>query len=98
MHAAAYGDIEMARQLVEAGVDIKARGYIGNTALIYAAQEGHVEIVGILVEAGANPDAANDFGSTARKLASGYGQREIVEIFKTIEVQDEQSGVVAAAF
>jgi ankyrin repeat protein len=98
MHAAAYGDIEMTRQLVEAGVNIKARGYIGNTALIYAAQEGYVEIVEILVEAGANPDAANDFGSTARKLAAGYGQREIVEIFETIEVQGEQNGVLAAAF
>jgi ankyrin repeat protein len=38
--AAAYGDKDRVSALIAAGAVVNARGYIGNTALIFAAQEG----------------------------------------------------------
>jgi hypothetical protein len=76
--AAAYGDKDRVRALIDCGVAVEARGYIGNTALIFATtQEGHDEIAQMLLVVGADPDVSNDYGTTARKLAIGYGHRTI---------------------
>src|SRR4051794_14991267 len=59
MTAASYGDLEVARVLVEAGADLDARasdaagGVPGGTALMHAAVFGFTEIVDLLVDAGA---------------------------------------------
>ncbi|MGY8827777.1 MAG: ankyrin repeat domain-containing protein [Candidatus Latescibacterota bacterium] len=80
--AAAYGDKDRVRALINRVVAVEARGYIGNTALIFATtQEGHDEIAHMLLAAGADPDASNNYGTTARKLAVGYGYRTITAAF-----------------
>ncbi|MFT5086063.1 MAG: ankyrin repeat protein [Candidatus Latescibacterota bacterium] len=87
MVAAATGDVELTRTLIEAGAEVDARGRIGNTALIYAAQEGHAGIVKMLVKAGANITAHNDYQVTAGNLAKGYGHRDIAEMLETVTLQ-----------
>ena len=58
MTAASYGDLEVARILVDAGADIDARaradsgGVPGGTALMHAAVFGMTDVLDLLVEAG----------------------------------------------
>lgn len=57
--AASYGDVEVARVLIEAGADLEARaapdagGVPGGTALLHAAVFGMTPVVDLLVAAGA---------------------------------------------
>ena len=59
--AASYGDVEVARALIEAGANIEARastdagGVPGGTALMHAAVFGMTEVLDLLVRAGAVP-------------------------------------------
>ncbi|WP_133805654.1 ankyrin repeat domain-containing protein [Kribbella caucasensis] len=60
--AASYGDVEVARALIEAGADLDATasatagGVPGGTALRHAAVFGTTEVVDVLVAAGARID------------------------------------------
>jgi ankyrin repeat protein len=53
MHAAANGNIDVTKLLVENGADLEAESEDGHTALMYAMEEGHTEIAELLEEAGA---------------------------------------------
>ena len=54
--AAEAGHLEVARALLNAGVDKNWRDDWRNaTALFYASSQGHLEIVRLLLDAGANP-------------------------------------------
>jgi uncharacterized protein len=59
--AASYGDVEVARALIEAGANIEARastdagGVPGATALMHAAVFGMTDVLDLLVKAGARP-------------------------------------------
>ena len=46
--------------LVQSGVDLNARGYLGATALARAARLGSVPVVQALLAAGADPNTPND--------------------------------------
>jgi GNAT superfamily N-acetyltransferase len=54
--AASYGEVEMARVLIDAGADLEATGHpeLGGTALGHAINFGMTDIVDLLVAAGAN--------------------------------------------
>lgn len=54
LHAAAYGSVEIVRDLLEAGADIDHENQAHDTALTLAAWHGNVEVVDALIEAGAN--------------------------------------------
>ena len=66
LHWAAYReDVPMARSLIQAGADAKARTRLGSvTALHLAATTGNPQLVDLLLKAGAETDAANGNGTT----------------------------------
>jgi len=45
------------KQLLEAGADVNAKGWLGWTALVSAAMNGHEAVVKQLLEAGADVNA-----------------------------------------
>jgi hypothetical protein len=55
MHAAAKGNIETAKALLDIGADVNARNSFGDTALRVAASDGTREVAQLLLEAGADP-------------------------------------------
>ncbi len=59
---AVWGDVEAARVLLDAGVEIDRPGEDGFTALHEAVSQGHPEVVRLLLERGADPYRTNDFG------------------------------------
>ena len=76
IEAARTCDLPMLRKLLEAGVDINARGGDRRTALHEAVLDGHREVVRALIGAGADLELRNDDGWTARELADRHGKRE----------------------
>ena len=78
--AAASGDTESARLLVEAGADVNAAQPGGFTALHAAAANGNEELVALLLEHGADPAATTDDGKTAADLAAGAAHAEVAAL------------------
>ena len=64
MAAAGAGNLEVARQLLDAGAEIDARGRDGVTALELAAVQGRGELVEMLLERDADVDVRHDGGGT----------------------------------
>ena len=60
------GHVEVARALLEAGVNIDLRDWLGMTALMHAALHGHVEIARLLLKAGADTNLKDILGKTRR--------------------------------
>ncbi len=85
MYAAAAGDLEMARLLLENGVPINAQTNVGTTALMFAVAEGHVEMVRFLVENGADVHIQNGHNYTALSLAEERGHQEVVDFLRSVE-------------
>lgn len=74
INAAADGDLDKVKLLVEKGADVNVvttyeGARITTTALITAARGGHFEIMKFLVENGADVNATNQEGKTARDYA-----------------------------
>ena len=59
--AARRGDHARVAELIDAGVDVNARGRYEATALMFAADRGDLEIVRLLVERGADVNLADTF-------------------------------------
>ena len=68
---AVWGDVESARVLLDAGVEIDLPGEHNYTALHEAVGQGHVEMVRLLLARGADPYKVNDLECDA------FGQAEI---------------------
>src|SRR6185295_15055615 len=63
------GDVELAEQLIAAGLDLDARAPGGRTALHEGVEGGHEKIVSILLASGANPNISTQ---RIRGEAAGY--------------------------
>eukprot|EP00903_Cladosiphon_okamuranus_P015238 g14084.t1 len=76
--AAGYGHLNVARTMVEYGVDVNAAGTDGHVPLHYASFAGTAaeEMVSVLLSAGAEVDAADDQGRTPLHLAAKWGRTE----------------------
>ena len=81
--AAARGDLEKVRALVQASPGTISARVDGTTALHEATRGGHVEVVKFLVANGANVNALNFSGLTPLKLALGYQRANIAEYLRT---------------
>jgi NAD(P)-dependent dehydrogenase (short-subunit alcohol dehydrogenase family) len=74
------GDLEAARDLIEAGADLNVRESSGGSSpLITAAIFGQTEAAKALIEAGADLDQQNNDGSTALITAAFFARADIVE-------------------
>lgn len=71
--------IRLFELLLDAGADINAQDYVGNTALIRFSRIGPNEYVQYLLSRGADPDIQNNIGYTAFMFATVLGFSDIVE-------------------
>ncbi|MBE6417359.1 MAG: hypothetical protein E7033_02710 [Akkermansiaceae bacterium] len=76
MLAAASGQQECLRLLLDAGAQITAAPDNFCTALHFAAEKGHTACVETLLQAGAAVNAANNNSETALHIANAYGYQE----------------------
>jgi len=79
--AAADGNVELVRSLLDRGADIDSRHPESNvTALMRAAEKNYSEILKILLDRGANLDLQDSKGRTALFLATPEDYKEIVAL------------------
>jgi ankyrin repeat protein len=77
--AAALGETEIAKLLINEGADINFRNDEGSTPLIAAAAFNHTDIAQLLIISGAKVDMANNDGSTALIIASLFSNINLVK-------------------
>ena len=65
---------EVAETLIEAGVDVKATNWFGNTVLHYAAIYNRLEIGRMLIDAGVDVRVKNDLQLTPLYFADANGE------------------------
>jgi ankyrin repeat protein len=76
-------DLEAARLLIEAGINMDQHGDLGRTPLHEAASRGHRDMVLLLIESGADVHARTE-GDTPFELARRSGHTEISDLLRTI--------------
>ncbi|TFD93999.1 hypothetical protein E3T61_03095 [Cryobacterium lactosi] len=77
--AAAYGQIDQVKSLLDEGADPNLVDMDGDTALVHAARGGHLDVVGLLLESGADPNHHGRNGTPLTVAASG-GQTDVVRV------------------
>jgi uncharacterized protein len=80
MAASGYGELEMARWLLDRGAAINERDNDGDTALTISAYYGHDPVVRLLLQRGADPTIANLRHKTPLICASSEGYLEVVRL------------------
>jgi ankyrin repeat protein len=80
--AAAVGDGETMRVLLQRGADPNVRQQSGFTALHNAANRGDIEMAKLLLEFHADPEARTDDGKDVVDIAEQYNQPAFVEWFR----------------
>ena len=82
--AAARGEAEIGRLLIEHGADVNARGGArAATPLHAAAVCGHRELVNLLLGANADRKAVDDLGATAEEWAESFGHSELAAYLRS---------------
>ena len=74
--AAAMGDLDEVKRLIEAGTDVDVRATLQETPLYEAARRGKVEVMKYLLSVGADPNAENVTLTTPLIIAAEYHQVE----------------------
>lgn len=78
--AAALGDINLVKELLDKRADVDAATESRNyTPLFIAAQNDHVEVVKLLLEKGANVNAVTTLNFTPLHVAAEYGNLNVVK-------------------
>jgi hypothetical protein len=92
--AAAKGDGDVARALLEAGASVDAVDKQGDTPLHYAAFQGHAVVARALLEAGASVDAFEVQSNTPLLRAAFQGHavvaRALIEAGASVDAVDEE--------
>lgn len=78
LSAAAGGNTDAARVVLDAGASMEAREEGGFTALHDAAQNGNAELVRLLLDRGADPNARLEDGRAPRDLTDDEGLRALL--------------------
>mmetsp|Transcript_17807 Transcript_17807/g.58577 ORF Transcript_17807/g.58577 Transcript_17807/m.58577 type:complete len:229 (-) Transcript_17807:912-1598(-) len=97
--AAAEGQADLVKALLQCGADMNVANEDGDTALHVSAYNGHVEIVRELVRAGSSPASSNNYGATPLHAAASGGRVEVVhELIKLGSVlhAEDKTGFTAA--
>ena len=77
--AAAHGDIDQVKLLLDKGANVNAKDSDGATPLHAAARKGHLAIAELLVARGADVNAASNNGATPLHLAGAYGNMGLAD-------------------
>ncbi len=78
--AAADGDIDRMKVLLDKGVAVNAKNPDGWTALMIGASQGSVDMVKLLLDHGADVNEKNSKGQTPLIFAAHWGHQEIVSL------------------
>lgn len=79
--AANLNDLEMAKLLIGAGADVKAKTRLGGiTPLFMAAKNGNAAILAVMLDAKADANATNANGTTPLMLAAASGKTDAVKL------------------
>ncbi|THC96730.1 hypothetical protein EYZ11_003788 [Aspergillus tanneri] len=91
-YAARDGFADIAKAILNRGIDTEATDYCGNTPLHLAARGGNHESTRLLLEMKANSFAENALGNTALELAFHGGFKNTVELIltHTLDKRDPQ--------
>ncbi len=80
LEAAEQGNVDTAKALIKAGVDVNARDHNGITALMWAAYRGHADCVKALIAGRAQMEVkASIGGDTSLIYAAGGGHADCVK-------------------
>lgn len=79
-YAAAYGNLEIVKLLVEAGAELDGRAAYGDVALIKADEHGNDDILEYLIEQGADVNIPNAYGVTPFIGLCGTGRLQQVQL------------------
>ena len=96
--AATFNQIEIAKFLIEKGIDVNMLNHTGLTALSRAVRKGNFEMVKLLCESGAELDSS-DPDNNALFSAGSWHQEEIaqylvdkgIDIYKTYHIGDMEN-------
>lgn len=75
-------NLELAKILVEKGVNLDFTSTDGQSALVLAVGEGNAKMVELLAQAGANPDNADALGMSAYAYAKLFKRDDLVQILE----------------
>jgi ankyrin repeat protein len=78
-YAAAIGDNETVKKLLDRNADLDARSPNMTTPLMMAARSGHILTVKLLHDSGADATLRNELGLSAIDFAARSGHRDIVD-------------------
>merc|ERR1719291_159918 len=96
--AVVQGETETAKQLVEKGLPLEARGAKGRTALMFAAWKGDLEMTKFLAEKGAevaSVEHKDSDGMTALKLAAVFDRVDVAEMLVEKGAEKAEASVLA---
>jgi ankyrin repeat protein len=79
LEAAALGETETVRRLLDEGVNVDFADYSGNTALRWAVLYRHLETAAFLIERQADVNHRNKFGQTALFQAAVWGDASLID-------------------
>ncbi len=80
MYAAANGDFELVRALINAGANVKLANQLGTSAITEAAIIGNAPIIDALIKAGADPNFRTTEGETPLMAAARSGHMEAAKL------------------
>jgi ankyrin repeat protein len=80
MDAAASGQLDKIRSLLDKGVDVNGMDLHGRTPLMQAAVAGHAGTVRLLIQRGADVNRRNHYGRTALMDAVQTGRLQVVRL------------------
>ena len=81
LHEAVYaGDVEIVRELIRSGADVRLANDFGATPMALAATTGNVAMLQLLLEAGADANSPNAEGQTALMLVARTGNVDAAKL------------------
>ncbi|KAF9606385.1 hypothetical protein IFM89_025074 [Coptis chinensis] len=93
--AAEQNSLDLLKDILHYGGDVKLPKRDGYTALHVGVTEGNVEIVKFLLDHGADIDKPSNDGWTPRSLAEQQAHEEIIALFQAKEeIKHQSSGIV----
>ena len=84
MHAAAEGDLESMRLLLDHGADPHARNESNELPLGYACSHGHWEAAKLLVERGADVNGIEREGRTHLDWVTDGGNEQLIQMLRSL--------------
>lgn len=80
--AAANGDLDQMRSLLNQDHDVHVKGEFGETALHWAAARGDEDMARVLIGAGAFATSTDDHSQTSLDVAREFRQRPLIKLLE----------------